>query len=113
MKYGDPKFNFDRISKLWSVYLKKEIGPRDVTLLMILAKIARDMHKADADNIDDIIGYIVAFDRATNPLDYYEVEPGPYPMTPEELARATTEQMKQDRWWKRLNFDETDFEVRR
>lgn len=97
---------------------------RDVTLLFILAKIARDIHLAQPDNIDDIIGYIVAFDRATNPTDYHEsldpifpeLECGPtktqvpvteYDCKPKQEFQPISKEMPL-RWWNKLNIDEVD-----
>lgn len=61
--YGPPEINFERIANLWSAYLQKQIGKRDVAMLMILVKVARDQHMAMRDNCVDIAGYADCADR--------------------------------------------------
>lgn len=55
--YGDPAANFRRIAALWSVYLGREITPRQVCMLNVLQKVARDSVRAKRDNLVDIAGY--------------------------------------------------------
>ncbi|MEW1959785.1 DUF6378 domain-containing protein [Kineococcus sp. NPDC059986] len=55
--YGTPTENFERISKLWSVYLGRNVSPRDVAMLMILLKVARGMNLLTEDTMVDIAGY--------------------------------------------------------
>lgn len=61
--YGHPKDNFKRIVDLWNIYLSKAspnhmiLTRRDVAMMMILTKVARDMESAVRDNLVDIVGY--------------------------------------------------------
>jgi len=55
--YGHPKKNFDDIAKLWEAYLGIKITNKDVALLMVLFKIAREKAGHKRDNIVDGIGY--------------------------------------------------------
>lgn len=65
LNYGSPEDNFRRIAALWESYLlfRKEeqlftITPVDVSIMMMLMKIARLMNTPDHwDSIKDIIGY--------------------------------------------------------
>lgn len=66
-RYGHPKENFDRTAQLWSVYFGLRMkgipegthlfASADVPALMILLKMAREMHGHDPDNLVDIAGY--------------------------------------------------------
>lgn len=60
--YGHPKINFGRIARFWNDYLEltpaHRITDKDVAFMMILVKIAREMHKTNRDNLIDIIGYV-------------------------------------------------------
>jgi len=42
--YGDKLINHERIAKLWSTYLEKDIRPDQVAIMMGLVKVARSMH---------------------------------------------------------------------
>ena len=55
--YGDPAANLDRIAGLWSTYLDKDIDSIDVSMLMILMKVARHKTRGKLDNLVDICGY--------------------------------------------------------
>ena len=64
--YGPVKENFARITMLWNSYIQAKYGVSslcgrldagDVANMMILLKMAREMHKHKADNMDDIAGY--------------------------------------------------------
>lgn len=65
LNYGSPEDTFGRIAALWETYLmhRKEqdlwrISVYDVTMMMILMKLARLMNTPDHwDSIKDIIGY--------------------------------------------------------
>lgn len=56
--YGSPEENFHRIAAFWSVYLKRNITPADVAVLMILMKTARLQNNIKhEDSWIDIAGY--------------------------------------------------------
>ena len=58
-QYGDPKDNFGRISKLWSVVLGIDVSPEDVAMCMVAVKVARYASKSgyQPDTWIDIAGY--------------------------------------------------------
>lgn len=57
-RYGAPEDSFDLISKLWSVYLGKEISSVDVCMLMSLLKIVRVKNNpSHTDSLIDLAGY--------------------------------------------------------
>ena len=39
--YGAPEDNFDRIAKMWSAYMGVEFNPVDVSMFMVMLKVAR------------------------------------------------------------------------
>lgn len=55
--YGEPEDNFGRIAAMWSAYLEKDITSRDVAWLMVLLKVAREVHAPHPDNPVDVAGY--------------------------------------------------------
>jgi hypothetical protein len=58
--YGTPSESLERVAKIWSVILHKEITPSQVTLCMIGLKLAR-ASSGDAPTYDsmlDIAGYV-------------------------------------------------------
>ena len=61
--YGHPRDNMDRIARIWSVILEKEITSRQVALCMVGVKIARDVHEQTRDNLVDLAGYAAVADR--------------------------------------------------
>lgn len=70
--YGDPRVNHERIAALWNAYLGPlfnakgepvEIRAEDVAMLMGLVKIGRERHRHKADNITDLIGYALIYER--------------------------------------------------
>lgn len=60
--YDHPARNFDRIARLWSVALDKEVTAEDVAVCMVLVKIARQVHAPKRDNIVDAIGYLLTLE---------------------------------------------------
>lgn len=57
--HGDAKQNFTNIAKLWSIYLEREVGAKDVALMMALLKIARTKTgEMNHDDVVDAIGYL-------------------------------------------------------
>lgn len=55
--YGPAERNLSRIAELWSSYLDHPITSRNVAVMMILLKAARDAFKPKHDNMVDICGY--------------------------------------------------------
>lgn len=55
--YGEPEDNLGRIAGLWTVYLERPVSPRDVAWLMVLLKVAREVHAPHDDNPVDVAGY--------------------------------------------------------
>tara|TARA_B100000214_G_C23949190_1_gene619547 strand:+ start:171 stop:476 length:306 start_codon:yes stop_codon:yes gene_type:complete len=55
--YGDAFVNHDRIAKLWSVILEREITVKHVILCMVAMKTARLIHANKEDSWVDICGY--------------------------------------------------------
>jgi len=64
--YGHPIHNFNRIARLWDAYMiGRKAGPivaEDVAAMMILMKVAREMHTPKRDNLVDIAGYVKCWD---------------------------------------------------
>lgn len=65
--YGDPFMNHDRIAKLWSVLLEKEITPSQVALCMVMVKAARLVQTPDHEDsfIDGSAYFAIAGELAT------------------------------------------------
>ncbi len=55
--YGPVKESFEKVAKLWSVAVGKEITAPQVAMMMILFKVARELHAHKSDNLTDIAGY--------------------------------------------------------
>lgn len=64
--YGHPYENHRRIAEIWSVQLgpilSRPILPREVALMMIGLKLAREVHTPKRDNGVDIAGYVKCLD---------------------------------------------------
>lgn len=60
--YGHPRENHQRIAAIWSVQLgpilKRPLTPREVALMMIGLKLAREINTSIRDNLIDIAGYV-------------------------------------------------------
>ena len=56
-QYGKPEDSFYRIALMWSAYLRTNVTAKDVALMMILFKVAREEYKDKLDNWIDICGY--------------------------------------------------------
>ena len=66
--YGLPKESFQRIADYWNVYMNHTIGdgdilPKDVAMMMVLFKLAREENKHKEDNIVDMLAYILLYDK--------------------------------------------------
>jgi hypothetical protein len=56
--YGSKRTNHENIARLWGAYLRREVTPQDVALMMILLKIARtQLGTGSVDNYVDMAGY--------------------------------------------------------
>lgn len=56
--YGPPAASFQRIASFWTIYLHKEISAKDVAMLMLLLKVARECSgQGTHDSLVDIAGY--------------------------------------------------------
>lgn len=64
--YGHPLVNHQRIAAIWNVqigqFLKRPIEPREVALMMVGLKLAREANSPKRDNLIDIAGYIKCVD---------------------------------------------------
>lgn len=60
--YDRPENNFVRIADFWNSYLrnrpeKTDLTPKDVALMMVLLKLAREIYSHKTDNLVDAAGY--------------------------------------------------------
>jgi hypothetical protein len=70
-EYGHPRNDFLCIAQMWNAYLQKKgiippdrgIDERDVAMLMVCLKVARDANKPGLDNAVDICGYAECAER--------------------------------------------------
>ena len=57
-EYGNKKENHENISRLWSAYLDHPISAHDVSILMLLLKVARaKFGNPSSDTYIDMVGY--------------------------------------------------------
>lgn len=72
--YGHPYENHKRIADIWSVQLgpklNKPIEPREVALMMVGLKLAREVNAPKRDNLVDAAGYVKCVDM----IDQREAE---------------------------------------
>lgn len=65
--YDHPLVNHQRIADIWNVQLGKKLSvpiePRDVALLMVGLKLAREVGTPKRDNLVDAAGYINCVDE--------------------------------------------------
>jgi hypothetical protein len=70
--YGNPGINLKRIADQWSCYLNQKhessimLSEEDVCWMMVLLKMARQMHSHKSDNLVDAIGYVALIDKVGN-----------------------------------------------
>lgn len=57
-QYGNPEDSFDIIAEFWSSYTGVPLKGKDVAMMMVLLKIAREMKTHRRDNIVDACGYL-------------------------------------------------------
>ena len=55
--YGPAKESFEHIACYWSQFLGYTITSRDVAMMMVLFKVAREANSHKTDNLVDIAGY--------------------------------------------------------
>ncbi len=55
--YGDPKDSCERIAKIASAILDKKISAKEVVIILIALKLAREQNKHKEDNLVDLAGY--------------------------------------------------------
>lgn len=60
--YGHPSEDFARAATLINTTLGTDLKPKDVAMVMICIKMARQAHKPKRDNIVDICGYARTYD---------------------------------------------------
>ena len=77
-QYGPAWVNFDRIAKLWSAYLGREVSMDDVCFMMALLKFARhaDSPTMKRDNVVDAIGYLRCIERIREEMKGERLEDG-------------------------------------
>jgi len=59
--YGAPEDSFTLIAEFWTSYIKRinrDLVAKDIALLMVLFKLAREIHQGKMDNIIDGAGYL-------------------------------------------------------
>lgn len=61
--YDDPNRNFRNIAQVWSGILGVTISSAQVGLMMVGAKLVRENHKHQDDNIVDAYGYLMCVER--------------------------------------------------
>ncbi len=62
-EYGHPANVHGHVSRLWSAYLGLRLSTKDVALMMVLFKMGREMTKRGEDNLVDMHGYLLAYER--------------------------------------------------
>lgn len=64
--YGHPALNFERTAVLWSVILGHPVTVRQVALMMVGLKLAREVHQPKRDNLVDACGYLRCIEKASD-----------------------------------------------
>lgn len=76
--YGTPEDNFGLIARLWSEYMGVSFTAKDVSMLMVLLKVARiKFGTVTADSFVDIAGYAACggeIETGTNPAEEERVK---------------------------------------
>lgn len=57
-QYGSPEDSFRLIGEYWGVYLGLEMTAKDVAVMMVLFKLARQANQHKRDNLVDAAGYL-------------------------------------------------------
>ena len=55
--YGNARTSFTKIARLWSGSVGREVLAKDVALMMVLFKVARESNQHKRDNLVDLAGY--------------------------------------------------------
>jgi len=63
--YGPLRESFERIAMVWSGILKAHVTTEQVALCMIGVKIVREANKHKDDNVVDLYGYTLCYERLT------------------------------------------------
>lgn len=74
--YGSADHSFNTIAKMWSAYLKTEIKPDQVAMMMVLLKVGRSTDSVQFDSLVDIAGYAALADIVINGACYVPEEEG-------------------------------------
>lgn len=89
--YGEPEDNFATIAQMWEAYLGIPISAMDVSMMMVLLKVARVSGRPDLTTIDnfiDICGYAACggevAHREGRTRDSHKKEPAPIKDIPDE-----------------------------
>lgn len=64
--YAHPIINFQRIADLWGPVFGHAVTPQQVSLAMILVKVAREINMHTRDNLVDLIGYTLTLDAVSD-----------------------------------------------
>lgn len=56
-EYGTPEDNFERIARLWSAYMHEPFTAKQVAMMLLLMKVAREEAAGSFDTLVDIAGY--------------------------------------------------------
>jgi hypothetical protein len=64
--YGPVEQSFANTAKVWSIILKTEITPLQVSMCMIALKLLREANKHSDDNLVDICGYTALAEKVKN-----------------------------------------------
>ncbi len=62
-EYGHPADVHERVARLWSGFLGIEVSVKDVSLLMTLFKMGREVTQQGEDNLVDMHGYLLVYER--------------------------------------------------
>lgn len=72
--YGDVTDNFKTIAEMWEAYTGVSFGPHDVSMMMVLVKVARQRHGYHRDSNIDIAGYAALDEKVHGDA---QIEDGP------------------------------------
>lgn len=78
--YDDPNVNFEKLALMWTAVLLRKLKPgvqvsaRDVALMQVCLKIARESFRPKRDNRVDIIGYTLCLQRIDDNETYQDEE---------------------------------------